>query len=60
MLHAAEKTEDPLIAVLDEQILSLARNLGDKFRYEIAHSSAVEMLSLKLFVALFFLFVLQS
>ncbi len=52
LLHAAEKTEDPLIAVLDEQILSLARNLGDKYRYEIAHSSAVETLSLKLFDAM--------
>ena len=52
LLHAAEKVEDPFIAVLDAQILSLARNLGEKYRYEKSHSRAVETLSLKLFDAM--------
>lgn len=52
LLHAAEKTEDPFIEVLEEQTLSLARNLGEKYHYELAHSKAVESISLRLFDAM--------
>jgi exopolyphosphatase/guanosine-5'-triphosphate,3'-diphosphate pyrophosphatase len=52
LLHAAEKVEDSFIKTLSDQTLSLARNLGNKYRYELAHAEAVEMLSLKIFDAM--------
>ncbi len=52
LLHTAEKTRDPLIAELERQVYSLARKIGQKYRYEIPHSQAVETLSLQIFDAL--------
>ncbi len=52
LLHAAEKMEDPFILTLEQQILSLARNIGMKYRYETPHSQAVEEISLKVFDAM--------
>lgn len=49
LLHAAETVEDSFIATLNQQILSLTRNLGAKYHYERAHAEAVENLSLKIF-----------
>ena len=51
LLHAAEKTKNPLIAELEGQVLSLARNIGQKYHYEVPHSLAVENMSLQIFDA---------
>ena len=51
LLHTAEKTKDSLIPELEEQVLSLAKNIGQKYRYEVPHSLAVEALSLQIFDA---------
>lgn len=52
LLHTAEKTKDALTHELEQQVLSLARNIGKKYRYEAPHSQAVETLSLQVFDAL--------
>lgn len=52
LLHAAEITEDPLVETLERQVLSLARNIGEKYRYERPHSQAVETISLQIFDAM--------
>ncbi len=52
LLHAAEKVNDPFISTLDQQVLSLVRNIGTRYRYETFHSHAVEELSLKIFDAM--------
>lgn len=52
LLHTAEKTKDPLTMELEQQVLSLARNIGQKYRYEIPHSQAVETISLQIFDAM--------
>ncbi len=52
LLHAAEKIGDPFMVTLEQQVLSLARNIGAKYRYETPHSQAVENFSLKIFDAM--------
>ena len=52
ILHAAEKMDDPFMMILEQQVLSLARNIGAKYRYETPHSLAVESISLKVFDAM--------
>lgn len=52
LLHAAAEMEDPFIFTLEQQVLSLTRNIGAKYRYEIPHSQAVETVSLKIFDAM--------
>lgn len=52
LLHTAEKTKDSLVTELEQQVLSLARNIGEKYRYEVPHSQAVETLSLQIFDAM--------
>ncbi len=52
LLHAAEKVEDPFVSILEQQVLSLARNIGAKYKYGVAHSLAVEVISLKIFDAM--------
>lgn len=51
LLHTAEKAKDPLTLELDQQVLSLARNIGKKYHYDVSHSHAVELLSLQIFDA---------
>ncbi len=52
LLHAAEKVDDTLITTLEQQVLSLVRNIGVKYCYERPHSEAVEEGSLKIFDAM--------
>ena len=52
LLHAAEKTKDALNSELERQVLSLARNIGLKYNYEVPHSVAVENMALQIFDAL--------
>ena len=47
--HIAEKTHDPYMNVLDEQIVSLAYALGRKYSYDAQHAQAVSDRSLLLF-----------
>ena len=49
VLHIAAKISDPFLSMLEDQIVSLARATGRKYRYDTAHSHAVEDLSLKIF-----------
>lgn len=52
LLHAAEKSDDDFIRILEKQVLTLARNIGSKYRYDTPHSKAVEDISLMIFDAM--------
>lgn len=47
--HVAEKMQDPFIASMDEQIVSLAYAIANKYAFDVQHSQAVSDKSLLLF-----------
>ena len=47
--HVAEKTQDPFMAAMDEQIVSLAYALARKYAFDVHHAQAVSDRSLLLF-----------
>lgn len=47
--HIAMKTKHPLLAEIEQQIVGLARMIGEKYRYDAGHSAAVEKVALMLF-----------
>lgn len=49
MLHIGERTKDPWIDVIEEQTVSLARALGEKYKHDPSHAESVEKISLLLF-----------
>jgi exopolyphosphatase/guanosine-5'-triphosphate,3'-diphosphate pyrophosphatase len=49
ILHIGEKTKDTWISEIEKQIISLARELGCKYKHDPAHAESVEEVSLLLF-----------
>ncbi|MCX7780558.1 MAG: HD domain-containing protein [Negativicutes bacterium] len=47
--HIAEKTKDSLLDVMDNQIVSLVREIARKYNHDTKHAGAVEKYSLLLF-----------
>jgi exopolyphosphatase/guanosine-5'-triphosphate,3'-diphosphate pyrophosphatase len=49
LLHVGEKTKSEWLSVMETQIVSLARAIGEKYGYDEQHAACVEMVSLQLF-----------
>ncbi len=49
LLYVAEKTADPWLNAIEDQIISLALALARKYQYDPKHASAVENISLLIF-----------
>lgn len=49
LYHIAEKTKHNILTQMEQQTLSLARLLGEKYQYDPVHAAKVEEFSLKLF-----------
>jgi len=48
-VHIAQETGDVWMSLLNEQVISFARSLGEKYHYDSLHSTEVEKYSLRLF-----------
>jgi exopolyphosphatase/guanosine-5'-triphosphate,3'-diphosphate pyrophosphatase len=47
--HVGGKTNDAWLSVIEDQIISYARTLGEKYHYDPKHASRVEQVALQLF-----------
>lgn len=52
VLHIAEKTQHAWLRVLEEQTVSLARAIGEKYNHDAAHAARVEQVALAIFDAM--------